>query len=68
MLLATATIVAEKVSPYPLNIMVREKSKVAKAPAVCASGRATMTICAKVLAKMKISMQKSRTRPWRSED
>jgi hypothetical protein len=55
-------------SNYPLNIIVRENIRVASAPAVRASGNAAMIICAKVLANMNISMQKSKMRPWRSDD
>jgi hypothetical protein len=48
---------------YPLKIIVNENMRVAIAPAVCASGNAAMIICANVLAKTKISMQKSNISP-----
>jgi hypothetical protein len=48
---------------YPLNIMVIENRSVARAPAVWGSGRLAIIICAKELAKRKISMQKSNMRP-----
>lgn len=47
----------------PLNTRVSENMSVAMLPAVSASGRAAMSMCAKVLAKMKNCMQKRRIRP-----
>jgi hypothetical protein len=51
----------------PLKTRVSENMSVAMLPAVSASGSAAMSMCAKVLAKMKNWMQKSKIRPWRSE-
>ena len=42
--------------------MVIEKRSVATVPAVWASGNAAMTMCANVLAKIKIETTKSMTR------
>ncbi len=55
-------------SAYPLKIIVSENMSVATAPAVLASGNAAIIICANVLAKTKIWMQKRRIRPCRSEE
>ena len=47
---------------YPLKIMVMENKSVAKAPAVCESGKAAIIMCANVLANVYVSMQKSKIR------
>jgi hypothetical protein len=52
----------------PLKVNVSENMRVATLPAVSASGRAAMSMWAKLDAKTKNCIRRRRMSPWRSED